>query len=461
MLKRPYAGRLALLASVAATFVLLFTYGVTADSHEPNLKAFPNPTGEAKTFSTDGSIDLNNAFFQSLGSNGRSCGSCHQPGDGWSITPEHLQDRFNKDGGLDPVFRPNDGAVCPTADVSTVHARRHAYALLLNKGLIRVSVPVPSNAAFTLESVDDPYNCANAQNMGLYRRPLPSTNLRFLSTVMWDGRETVPGQPIVDDLSTQAIDATLGHAQAAQAPTKHQVKSIVDFETALSTAQSRDNEAGNLDAQDANGGPLPLVTQNFYLGINDPLGLNPKGTPFDPVAMTLYKKWANLRNYSNGKHAEAREAVARGEALFNTLPIAIEGVAGINDLLNQQVVMGTCTTCHDTPNVGNHSISQPLNIGLADASRRTPDLPLYTFRCNLTGQTVQVTDPGRALISGKCEDIGKFKGAILRGLAARAPYFHNGSAATLMDVVNFYDTRFNLKLSYQQKNDLVAFLRSL
>jgi len=80
---------------------------------------------------------------------------------------------------------------------------------------------------------------------------------------------------------------------------------------------------------------------------------------------------------------------------------------------------------------------------------------------NTTGKMLQVSDPGRALITGKWADIGKFKGPILRGLAGRAPYFHNGSAATLLDVVNFYDTRFNLNLSDQDKDDLVAFLKTL
>ena len=74
---------------------------------------------------------------------------------------------------------------------------------------------------------------------------------------------------------------------------------------------------------------------------------------------------------------------------------------------------------------------------------------------------MQVTDIGRAMVTGKCVDIGKFKGPILRGLAGRAPYFHNGSAATLMDAVSFYDTRFNLHLSQQDKDALVAFLKTL
>jgi cytochrome c peroxidase len=78
-----------------------------------------------------------------------------------------------------------------------------------------------------------------------------------------------------------------------------------------------------------------------------------------------------------------------------------------------------------------------------------------------TGQTFVVTDPGRALISGNCADIGKLKGPILRGLAGRAPYFHNGSAATLLDAVNFYDQRFNIGFTEEDKRDLVAFLRTL
>ena len=71
------------------------------------------------------------------------------------------------------------------------------------------------------------------------------------------------------------------------------------------------------------------------------------------------------------------------------------------------------------------------------------------------------TDPGRAMVTGKCADIGKVKVPGMRGLAARAPYFHNGTANTLMDVVNFYDQRFNMLLTDEQKADLVAFMNAL
>jgi cytochrome c peroxidase len=125
------------------------------------------------------------------------------------------------------------------------------------------------------------------------------------------------------------------------------------------------------------------------------------------------------------------------------------------------VIAGFCGTCHDAPNVGDHSLPAPLDIGLATAARRTADLPLITLRRKATGETVRTSDPGRALITGQWADIGKFKGPILRGLAARAPYFHNGSAATLPDVVNFYDRRFEIGLSEREKADLAAFLGTL
>jgi cytochrome c peroxidase len=161
----------------------------------------------------------------------------------------------------------------------------------------------------------------------------------------------------------------------------------------------------------------------------------------------------------------ARESVARGEAIFDTKPIRITSVAGLNDVLGQRVIVGTCTTCHDTPNVGDHSVAAPLNIGTADypalPGLDEQGLPVYTLRCTATGALVRTTDPGRAMVTGKCADIGKFKGPILRDLAARAPYFHNGSAATLDDVVTVYDKRFNIGFTPQEKADLVAFLRSL
>jgi len=436
--------------------------------HMANRIPFDNPTGFAETVSTTGDMNLTNEFFQDLGTNGRRCVSCHVPSAGWSITPAQVQQVceatdggiLDDGGGLGAIFRINDGANAPTADVSTIEARRQAYGQLLTKGLIRVGIGVPQDAEFELVAVDDPYGFASAQELSLFRRPLPTTNLKFLSAVMWDGRETFAGQTIHFDLADQANGATTGHAQGNQL-SAGQREAIVAFETALHTAQVWDNEAEFLNDAGSKGGPDAIITQPFYIGINDLFGDSQTGMPFDPVVFDLYDTWATLPG--SGVN-EARRRVARGQALFNTKPITIAGVSGINDepaFGSPAAVVGTCTTCHDTPNAGNHSVVAPLNIGLVDAAHRTPDMPLYTLRNKTTGEVVQVTDPGRALISGKWKHIGRFKGPILRALAPRAPYFHNGLAADLRAVVDFYDDRFKIGLTEDEKRDLVAFLQTL
>src|SRR5262249_23692163 len=178
-----------------------------------NDQQYANSLGAGATYDSAGAIDLGNPFFQSLGSNGRSCFSCHRLDQGMSITPSSIQSRFTATRGTDPLFATVDGSNSPDADVSTLTARRAAFSMLLNKGLIRVGLPIPASAEFTLSAVDDPYHFASASQLSLFRRPLPTTNLGFLATVMWDGRETVAGNTIDADLLAQANNATLTHAQ--------------------------------------------------------------------------------------------------------------------------------------------------------------------------------------------------------------------------------------------------------
>ncbi|MDQ3364752.1 MAG: c-type cytochrome [Myxococcota bacterium] len=426
---------------------------------------FRNPSGYGASYSTAGYIDLNNEFFQNLGTNGRRCVSCHLPGSGWGIRPSDMQAIFTAtDGGvkddgfgLGAVFRLNDGANSPKADVSTLAARRKAYSQLLTKGLIRVGIGIPANAEFELVAVDDPYGYASAAELSLFRRPLPSANLKMLSTVMWDGRHTVDGKSIHFNLSDQSNGATLGHAEGTVVLTEAQRDSIVNFEVALHTAQVWDDSAEALVSEGGEGGLPSLVAQEFYVGINDNFGDSRTGEAFTPIVFDIYDAWTTSAS-------ERRRSVARGQALFNTRTINITGVSGLNDEAafgTPAVVVGTCTTCHNTPNGGNHSVVAPLNIGLGDASRRTADMPLYTLRNKATGELKQTVDPGRALISGRWKDIGRFKGPILRGLAARAPYFHDGSAADLGATVDFYNSRFTMRLTTSERADLVAFLRTL
>jgi cytochrome c peroxidase len=437
----------------------------------PKHEVDDDPSGRVGSFQPgSATITANNAFFQNLGTNGRTCFSCHQPQTGWTVSAADVRARFEASEGKDPIFRLIDGATCPTDDVSTLVAKRQAYKLLTDKGLIRIGIPLPQPPTilqFEVTKVDDPYGCTTNPTIGLtsptsgflsmYRRPLPSTNLGFLTTIMWDGREP--------SLAHQSVDATRIHAQADADPTTDQQAQIVAFETDIFTAQIFDNKAHVLHADSATGGPVALSLQlsKFFPGVND--NFSPT---FDPNIFDLYKPWLGLRGGSG--EPMYRQSVARGEEVFNTTKITITGVAGLNDPPNPSSIAGFCGTCHDTPNVGNHSVKAPLNIGIANAGAKSPPaldisgLPVFTLQCTqgpLVGQTFVVTDPGRALITGNCADIGKVKGPILRGLAARAPYFHNGSATTLLDVVNFYDQRFGIGFTDQQKTDLVNFLNTL
>jgi cytochrome c peroxidase len=474
----------------------------------PNLFPFIDHTGLVSTYNSNGPIDETGVFFQSLGTNGRTCGTCHIASNAMGLSVQNIRARFDLTRGRDPLFASFDGANCP----GSTSGNPAVHSLLLKNGLIRIPLPLPATAQFTIQVLRDPYGCASVtdpvsgvQTVSVYRRPLPTANLRFLSTIMFDGRETshVLSDPqtfqanLTADLMQQAIDATLGHAQAAASPTLDQQTAIVNFELGLFSAQSFDFEAGVLNADGAQGGPANLSRQTYYPAINDSLGTDPAG-PFNSTAITLFAPWANLRPSGRsfgGGQIEARKRIAAGEAIFNTRAFMISNVRGLNDnaalakALGSSVPIpqfqGFCTTCHDAPNVGDHSLPLPLDIGtghdlasendpeIANAVSQLgfPDVPVF----KITGcpnpfadpsqpaapYVIFTTDPGKGLISGLCSDVNRTKGPVLRGLAARAPYFHNGAAQNLEQLVNFYDQRFQMNLSEEEKKELIAFLNSL
>ncbi|HLP42322.1 MAG TPA: hypothetical protein VK465_12500, partial [Fibrobacteria bacterium] len=144
---------------------------------------FVNDFGASTNLSLHGPMTTSNEFFKPFG-NGRACVSCHRPQDGFSITPKSLQALFHV-CGLDTddpsqrpsqadstgcaVFRTNDGSVSATADVSTAAARRKAYSLLLSRGLIHLTFPVPAGAQFDVVAVNDPYGVATKSTLSVYR----------------------------------------------------------------------------------------------------------------------------------------------------------------------------------------------------------------------------------------------------------------------------------------------------
>lgn len=439
-----------------------------------NLTAFSDATGTFATYSTAGTIDESNEFFASLGTNGRTCASCHVPSNGFSLTPARVQALFDATNGTDPLFSLNDGANSPNADVSTLDARRAAYSMLRNRAVIRVGIGLPANAEFSIVAIDDPYGHATGSELSLFRRPLMSTNLKFSPTIMWDGREP--------SLESQANHATLGHAQAHSPLSATQQTSIVAFESALFTAQISDSAAGNLTEDGALGGPQDLSNQSFSANENS----FPNTTP---IVFNIYDSWSasalNLLTLQYGYRIrngvkvtatasisfpgdDAKEAVYRGQLLFNARAMIAPPTDPPEVGQSSPATPGTavtCSFCHNSFNAGSLAATDGNQfngqVAISAGSRRTPDMPLYTLRNNTTGAITTTTDPGRALITGQWNQIGSFKVPVLRNLAARAPYFHDGSAATLRDVVNHYDSLFQMHLTAGEASDLVAFLQAL
>jgi hypothetical protein len=452
----------------------------------PSLQSYTTPTGTVSTDSSTGSIDPTGVFFQSLGTNGRTCANCHQLSQGMSISAASVQTLFASTNGTDPLFDAVDGANCPTAATGD----SIGHSLVLNNGLIRIAVELPANAQFKLATTLDPYGCAvtpdastGQQIVSVYRRPLPSSSLTFLSNVMWDTRETISplnaaatfSANLSADLSAQAASAVATHEQGSASPTAAQLSQLAAFEEGLYTAQATDNQAGSLSAAGVTGGAASLAAQAYYPGINDAFGGDPKGAPFNPAVFTLFQGW---RNSSNPQQA----SIARGEDIFNTAPMNIANVRGLNDnpaIGSPAVIHGSCSLCHDAPNIGNHSFPLPMDTGTSRlaASETAPGIvaglqqltaatvPIYqiTGCTDANGNAVVyvTTDPGTGLFSGLCADVNRVKVPVLRGLAARAPYFHNGSAGNLGQLVNFYNARFQMNLSPPQLTDLENFLNAL
>ena len=386
----------------------------------PNNFPQVNASGSSATFSTRGFVDLSGEYFQAQGANGRSCSTCHVPQNAWSITPETIRALFFQTGGTHPIFNPLD-ADNPDRDLSSVQARWAGYSMMLTRGVFRRGGAPRADREWDVIAVDDPHGFANVSRIVQWRRAMPTINFHLGSaTVAWDGGNTV-GTDQLAGLTNQATRNVTG-AQQGQPATPEVITDILNFETSLSTAQMFSFRAGLLSAGGARGGPEELS------------GMTKTQGRFD-----LFDAWMN-------SPIAERAQIARGQELFNN----------VNPGNGR-----SCNGCHNSANNGTNFKDALFDTGTASAEARTPDLPLYTIRNRASGEERQLTDTGSGNVTGLWSDLGKFKTPTLRALSARAPYFHNGIAGTLDDVVRHYERHLNFTFTDQEREDLIAFLRAL
>jgi hypothetical protein len=434
----------------------------------PNNFPHRNEGGYGATFSTQGFVSLIGEYFQAQGINGRSCGSCHIAQDAWAITPRAIQRLFKDTDGLDPIFNRLDANNPDTGDFSTKHGRRDAYSMMLKHGLFRRGGAPVGTREWDLVAVDDPHGFALASDplatppvagrLVHWRRAMPTINFRLGSTTInWDGSNSAPSgaATVLGGLENQArrnvnggqegpsLDgvtrlAALPNFPAPIPPAPDPrsafipiIADIVNFEFALFTAQLSVPGVGRLDAGGAHGGPEKLSQM-------------PTPTPPPPGVTTrfdLFDAWKHDKN-------PRRRQIFRGQELFNNR--------------NGDPVNGPrCAGCHNSPNNGTNLNNTLFNVQTASADARIPGLTLHTFKNRTTGEEVVLTDAGRGNVTGLWNDLGRFKTPTVRGLAARAPYFHNGIAETLEDVVRHYERFVGFNFTHRERDDLVAFLNAL
>ena len=450
----------------------------------PAEASYANAAGAVGILNEAGAIDTRkHPFFAPLGPNGRACVTCHQPGDGMALSVETVRERWAATGGDDPLFAAVDGRNCPN-----LPARDASGA------------PLP--VEFTLEVVRDPTGCNTDPKYGVgspqptvsvYRRPRPVANTKYLTHSNFGVGPFIAksGLPAVRDpdtglptsmnimadaraptLKAQAQDAARSHLELPQGLAPGALAGIVAFEQQLYAAQVRDAAAGDLAEP---GGPAGFGPRN--------LAAEPAGVLGNNTSRYVFPVGDVWRSAPSGGPTSAQEAaraaIVRGHDVFMFRTFFIRDSMHLNSVGLGNPVKRTCSTCHGMHMTGMDVANGWMDIGTTNLpwareaprnpwTTEKPELPLFKITCRadlpphpFLGRVIYTQDPGRALISGKCNDVGAIVMQQFRGLAARAPYFSNGSAATLRELVDFYDRRYDIGYSEQEKQDLVAFLGAL
>ena len=471
----------------------------------PPFAVYANDRGEVGVLNASGPYETKgHPFFEPIGGNGRACVTCHQPSDAMSLSVRSVRERWTATGGRDPLFAAVDGRNCPTLPAGDPRA----HSLLLERGLFRVSLPWPPrrpdgtsiDPEFTLEVVRDPTGCNLDATYGLqsanpsisvFRRPRPVANTKYTTHqnfgvgpfVTKNGTPTAldpeTGRPTsmnlmadarTPTLATQAQDAARQHLQIAGSLTPAQIARIVEFEQQVYAAQATSAAAGSLVGPD---GPPAFGPRNLAAGEAGVLGNNTTRYVFP-----LGARWPDAGDPAPARRA-ARESIARGHDVFMFRTFWIRDSMHLNTVGLGNPTKRTCATCHgmhmtgmDTANgwmdIGTTNLPWASEVPLNPWTSATPQLPLFKVTCKadvrphpFLGRVIYTQDPGRALVSGLCHDVGTIVMQQFRGLSARAPYFSNGSAATLRELVDFYDRRYNIGFSEQERQDLVNFLGAL
>ncbi|MCY1673013.1 hypothetical protein OVA07_18575 [Novosphingobium sp. SL115] len=453
---------------------------------------YENENGTLRTLLVGGPLNTQgHPFFTPLGPDGRACVTCHQPADAMSLSAESARRQWDRTGGKDPLFAAYDGSNCPTLPQD----QRASHSLLLDRGLIRIERPWPAKTFngkaitpdFTIDVVRDPNGCNSGPLYGpangkisVYRRPRPVANMKYLLAVGFpydpkqgyalpldpDDGKPQSGNLMADNragsLRIQMEDAAATHLQMLKKLSPAQRQQLQDFELRIYTAMQISKSGGAVDTTGAKAGPARLRD-------SEPGALGSIGEP----VWSEFSGWEKIAPADAAKLSPQqlafRQSVARGAKVFRDKTFLITDTAGINSRIGfGNPVRNSCVFCHNMSQMGNDVAPGQVDLGTTTLPFADPwdDLPLFRVTCTGRphphyGKMIYTYDPGFALTSGKCADVGKITLQSMRGLSARAPYFSNGLARDLRGVVDYYERRYSIGYTEQEKQDLVNLMSVL
>jgi cytochrome c peroxidase len=328
-----------------------------------------------------------NFFTPLAGGNGRSCGTCHEPGQGFSLTPERAEARWQAlmrrretdPYADDPLFRAID------ADDGV-----DDFTLLRTRGLIKVRVPLPDRVRLA----DDP--TATSVTVS---RAVPGLNM-LAHTAPY------PSDRTATTLEQQALGAVHAHMDPSAEPSLQFLESLAEFQRRIfSSAKVR-----RLSRAIERGEPPPDV---------DP--------ELDPIERLGKERFEEFCGKCHGGPAQVENRENRIFPPFDgtTNPLSLN--VGISNPLPAGFPPSPIHGPeHDLP-----------------ALRFEVDLP--------NGSRVELSssDPGTVLTDERALEtvagnqvFNRFDIPQLRGIRRTAPYFHDHRARTLEEVVRHYQAFF-------------------
>jgi cytochrome c peroxidase len=263
-------------------------------------------------------------------------------------------------------------------------------------------------------------------------------NRAWGKSFFWDGRAaTLEEQVLQPILHRDELDMTAERVVAVATSDRYRSRFIAAFgsearEPIGSATQGRPSSSGSVH-------PTALKPKAHPPGFIDPYdGLNVDAArTLRQVALALA---AYVRTIQVGDSPYDRYVAGSRSALSDSARRGLDIFRG----------KGGCTACHVGPTLSDEDFH---NTGVA-------------------WRTGVLTDEGRARVTRVAADRGAFKTPTLREVARTAPYMHDGSFATLPEVIAFYDRGGSpnpgldrqlrpLKLTSAEKQDLLAFLHSV